>query len=85
MKDTVSDCNRNNIMVEMGDLIAKVGHNNTNRGIVTGKFGIGIMNESGKRKCDFCSANGFIITGTTFPHKDIHKLTWRLPDARTVN
>ena len=49
------------------------------------KFGIGIMNDSGQRKCHFCSANGFIITGTNFPHKDIHKLTWGSPDGRTVN
>ena len=38
-----------------------------------------------ERLCNFCRANGFIITGTIFPHKDIHKLTWRSPDGRTVN
>ena len=36
LQDTVSDCNRNNIMVVMGDLIAKVGNNNTNREEVMG-------------------------------------------------
>ena len=64
---------------------AKVGNNNTNREEVMGKFGIVIMNDNGERLCDFCSANGFIITGTIFPHKEIHKLTWRSPDGRTVN
>ncbi|CAH3125041.1 unnamed protein product, partial [Porites lobata] len=83
--DTISDCNRNDVIVVMGDLNAKVGNNNTNRREVMRKFGIVIMNDSGERLCDFCSANGFIITGTNFPHKDIHKLTWVSPDGRTVN
>ena len=83
LQDTVSDCNRNDIMVVMGDLIAKVGNNNTNREEVMGKFGVCVMNGSRQRLCDLCSANRFIITGTTFPHKDIHKLTWRPPDATT--
>ena len=85
LHDPISDCKRNDVIVVMGDLNVKVGNNNTNRGEVMRKFGIGIMNDSGERKCDFCSANGFIITGTNFPHKDIHKLTWGSPDARTVN
>ena len=83
--DTVSSCNKNDMIVVMGDLNAKVGNNNTNREELMGKFGVGIMNASGERLRDFCSANGFIITGTIFPHKDIHKLTWRSPDGRTVN
>ena len=69
----------------MGDLNAKVGNNNTNRREVMRKFGTGIMNDSGERLCDFCSANGFIITGINFPHKNIHKLTWGSPDGRTVS
>ena len=41
------------------------------------KFGVGVMNDNGERLCEFCSANGLIITGTMFSRKDIHKLTWR--------
>ena len=85
VQDTVSSCNRNDMIVVVGDLNAKVGNNNTNREEVMEKFGVGIMNDNGERLCDFCSANGFIITGTIFPHEDIYKLTWRSPDGRTVN
>ena len=85
LQNTVSSCNRNDMIEVMGDLNAKVGNNNTNREDVMGKFGVGVMNDNGERLCDFCNANGFIITGTIFPHKDIHKLTWRSPDGRTVN
>ena len=85
LQDTISDYNRNDLLVVMGDLNARVRNNNTNRREVMRKFGIGIMNDSGERLCDFCSANGFVITGTNFPHKNIHKLTWGSPDGRTVN
>ena len=63
----------------MGNLNAKVRNNNTNRKEVMRTFGTGIINDSGERICDFCSANGFIITGTQLPHKDNHKLTCRSP------
>ena len=85
LQDTVSSCNRNDMIVVVGDWNAKVGNNNTNRKELIGKFGIGIMNDNGERLCDFCNANGFIITGTIFPHKDIHKRTCGSPDGRTVN
>ena len=85
LQDTISDYNRNDLLVVMGDLNARVRNNNTNRREVMRKFGIGILNDSGERLCDFCSANGFVITGTNFPHKNIHKLTWGSPDGRTVN
>ena len=85
LQNTVSSCNKNDMIVVMGDLNAKVGNNNTNREDVMGKFGVGVMNGNGERLRDFCNANGFIITGTIFPYKDIHKLTWRSPDGRTVN
>ena len=43
------------------------------------------MNDNGERLCDFGSANGLVITVTIFPHKEIHKLTWRSPVNQTVN
>ena len=58
LQDTVSSCNRNDTIVVMGDLNAKVGNNNTNREEVMGKFGVGVMNDNGERLCDFCNANG---------------------------
>ena len=73
------------MIVVMDDMNAKVGNSNTNREEVMGKFGTGVMNDNGERLCDFGSANGLVITGTIFPHKEIHKLTWKSPDGRTVN
>ena len=29
--------------------------------------------------------NGLVVTGTMFPHKEINKMTLRLPDGKTVN
>ena len=58
LQDTVSSCNRNDMIVVVGDWNAKVGNNDTNRKELIGKFGIGIMNDNGERLCDFCNANG---------------------------
>ena len=68
LQDTVSSCNRNDMIVVMRDLNAKVGNNNTNRGEVMGKIGVGVVNDNGERLCYFCNKNGFIINGTIFPH-----------------
>ena len=34
---------------------------------------------------DFCGLNNLIITGTIFPHRNIHKETWISPGDRTRN
>ena len=84
LQDSISSCSRHDMIVVMRDLNAKVGSNNAHREEEMGKFGV-IMNDNGGRLCDFCSVNGLIITRTIFPHKEIHKLTWRSPDGKTVN
>ena len=48
LQDTVSGCNRNDMIVVMGDLNDKVGNNNTNRKEVMEKFGVGVMNDNGE-------------------------------------
>ena len=53
VQDTVSSCNRNDMIVVVGDLNATVDNDNTNREEVMGKFGIGIMKDNGERLCDF--------------------------------
>jgi len=50
-----------------------------------GKDGVGTGNNSGEKLCDFCSMNDLVITGTIFPHKEIHKQTWISPDRCTCN
>ena len=66
IQDTLKDCNRDDMIVVMGDFNAKVGSNNTNREEVMGKHGVGDMNDNGERLCNFCSMNGLVISGTLF-------------------
>ena len=73
------------MLVIMGDLNAKVGSDNTDAEYVMGRHGCGVKNENGERAIDLCLCNKLVIGGTIFPHKNIHKLTWKSPDGRTVN
>ena len=75
---------RDLIMV-IGDLIAKVDSDNRNREASVGTHGEGATNENGDMCCDFCASNGFVIGGTLFPYKTSHKLTWRSPNGTSEN
>ena len=76
---------KHDLVIVMGDLNAKVGHNNQGLERVMGKHGCGIMNENGEHLVDFCGLNNLVIGGTLYPHKDIHKLTWVSPGGRSQN
>nr|KAG5697993.1 hypothetical protein BaRGS_005811 [Batillaria attramentaria] len=69
----------------MGDFNAKIGSNNTGYEDTMGTHGLGQMNEDGERFADFCALNQLVIGGSIFPHKRIHKATWRSPDHVTEN
>ncbi|GFS05781.1 craniofacial development protein 2 [Elysia marginata] len=43
------------------------------------------MNENGERFADLCALNQMVIGGSIFPHKNIHKVTWRSPDHTIEN
>ncbi len=73
------------VLLIMGDLNDKVGHDNDGLESIIGKHGIGKRNENGERLVEFCSLNNLVITGTIFPHKNIHKETWISPGGRTRN
>ena len=48
----------------LGDWNAKVGSQETPG--VTGKFGLGVQNESGQRLIEFCQENALVIANTIF-------------------
>ena len=69
----------------MRDMNAKVGSSNRNREGAMGNEGTGTINSNGERLINFCEMNSLIITGTLFPHKEIHKNTWTSLDGKTHN
>ena len=52
---------------------------------VTGKFGLGVENEAGKRLIEFCHENALVIANTLLkPHKRT-LYTWTSPDGQHQN
>ena len=72
------------MLLFMGDVNAKIGSDNTDRERAMVSQGCGTINNNGERLVNFCLNNNRVIGGTIFQHKDIHKLTWKLPDGKTV-
>ena len=73
------------MLIETGDMNAKVGNDNWAYESVMGKHGLGQRNDSGEGLCDMCDMNELVTTGTWFPHKTIHKVTWVSPGGNTTN
>ena len=62
------------------ELDAKVGSQETPG--VTGKFGLGVKNETGQRLIEFCWENALVIANTLFQqHKRVF-YTWTSPDGQ---
>ena len=68
-----------------GDLNAKVGQDNECLEHVMGRHGLGERNENGQLLVDFFASHDLVISGTIFPHKNCHKVTWVSPDHKTEN
>ena len=65
------------------DWNAKVGSQETPG--VTGKFGLGIQNEAGKRLIEFCQENALVIANTLFQQHRRRLYTWTSPDGQHQN
>jgi hypothetical protein len=44
-----------------------------------------ISNDNGVRVINFATSKNFIVKGTMFPHRNIHKFTWISSDRKTHN
>ena len=65
LQDLLELTPKKDVLFIIGDWNAKVG--------VTGKFGLGVQNESGQRLIEFCKVNTLVIANTLFQqHKTLH-------------
>ena len=71
------------VLFIIGDWNAKVGSQETPG--VTGKFGLGVRNESGQWLIEFCQENALVIANTLFQQHEIRFYTWTSPDGQHRN
>ena len=76
---------KHDMLMVGGDFNAKIGQDRRGFENAMGTEGIGERNDNGNRLLECCINNELVVTGTLFPHKNIHKLTWTSPDGRTRN
>ena len=67
----------------IGDWNAKVGSQEIPG--LTGKFGLGIQNEAGKRLIEFCQEKALVIANTRFQQHKRGLYTWTSPDGQHRN
>ena len=84
-QDVIDSKGNKDITIVMGDFNAKIGADNTGYEDRMGTQGLGQMNENGELFADMCALNQLVMGGSIFPHKRIHKATWRSPDHVTEN
>ena len=68
------------VLFIIGDWNAKVGSQETPG--VTGKFGLGIRNEAGQRRIEFCQGNALVIANTLFQQHKRRLYTWTSPNGQ---
>ena len=64
LQDLLERTPKKGVLFIIGDWNAKVGSQETLG--VTGKFGLGMQNEAGKRLIEFCQENALVIANTLF-------------------
>ena len=74
---------KEDVLFIIGDWNAKVGSQETPG--VTGKFGLGVQNEAGKRLIDFCQESTLVIANTLFQQHKRSLYTWTSSDGQHRN
>ena len=71
------------VLFIIGDWNAKVGSQETPG--VTGKFSVGVQNETGQRLIEFCQWNTLVIANLLFQQHKRRLYTWTSPDGQHQN
>ena len=74
---------KKDVLFIIGDWNAKVSSQETSG--VTGKFGLGIQNEAGRRLIAFCQENALVIANTLFQQYKRTLYMWISPDGQHQN
>ena len=74
---------KKDVLFIIGDWNAKVGSQGTPG--VTGKFGLGVQNETGQRLIQFFQENKLVIANTLFQKRKRRLYTWTSPDGYYQN
>lgn len=78
-------CPLHDIKIVAGDFNAKVGKEEVYMPTI-GKHSLhSVTNDNGERLIHFAASKNAIVMSTVFPHKNIHKHTWRTPDGKNAN
>ena len=83
LQDLLERTPQKDVLFIIGDWNAKVGSQETLG--VTGKFGLGVQNEAGKRLIEFCQENTLVIANTLFQQHKRRLYIWTSPDGQHRN
>ena len=83
LQDLLELTSKKDVLFITGDWNEKVGNQETPE--VTGKFGLGVQNESGQRLIEFCQENALVIANTLFQQQKRRLYTWTSPDGQHQN
>ena len=80
LQDLLELTPKKDVLFIIGDWDAKVGSQETHE--VTGKFGLGVLNEAGQRLTEFCQENALVTANILFQQHKRRFYTWTSPDGR---
>ena len=80
LQDLLELTPKKDVIFITGDWNAKVGSQETPG--VTGKFGLGVQNETGQRLTKFCQENPLVTANTLFQQHKRRLYTWTSPDGQ---
>ena len=83
LEDLLELTPKKHVLFIRGDWNAKVGSQETHE--VTGKFGLGVQNEVGRRLIGFCQENTLVIANILFQQHKRRLYTWTSPDGQHRN